>query len=227
MLTTGTINRWIAPGNANSLNCRAVISKAFPAIIYHDSQLPSRIIIIFEDAFCDLKLILMTTSLIKADYHSLIHEIRGYKVMLDFDLAALYGVETKRLKESVRRNIDRFPEDFMFELNKDEFLTIRTQFATSKRGGSRYAPMVFTEQGVAMLSSVLNSDKAIKVNIEIMRAFAKYRAFLIENQDLKGEIRAMDEKINKVFKFLLDRIDELHQNEIKPKKKIGYKSYDQ
>jgi len=75
-----------------------------------------------------------TTSLIKADYHSLIHEIRGYKVMLDFDLAALYGVETKRLKESVRRNIDRFPEDFMFELNKDEFLNIRTQFATSKKG---------------------------------------------------------------------------------------------
>ena len=169
----------------------------------------------------------MTTSLIKADYHSLIHEIRGYKVMLDVDLAALYGVETKRLKESVRRNIDRFPEDFMFELNKDEFLIIRTQFATSKRGGSRYAPMVFTEQGVAMLSSVLNSDKAIKVNIEIMRAFAKYRAFLIENQDLKVEIRAMDEKINKVFKFLLDRIDELHQNESKPRKKIGYKSYNQ
>ena len=147
--------------------------------------------------------------------------------MLDVDLAALYGVETKRLKESVRRNIDRFPEDFMFELNKDEFLIIRTQFATSKRGGSRYAPMVFTEQGVAMLSSVLNSDKAIKVNIEIMRAFAKYRAFLIENQDLKVEIRAMDEKINKVFKFLLDRIDELHQNESKPRKKIGYKSYNQ
>lgn len=168
-----------------------------------------------------------TTSLIKADYHSLIHEIRGYKVMLDFDLAALYGVETKRLKESVRRNIDRFPEDFMFELNKDEFLNIRTQFATSKRGGSRYAPMVFTEQGVSMLSSVLNSDKAIKVNIEIMRAFAKYRAFLIENQDLKVEIRAMDEKINKVFKFLLDRIDELHQNVTKPRKKIGYKNYDQ
>jgi hypothetical protein len=167
-----------------------------------------------------------TTSLIKADYHSLIHDIRGYKVMLDFDLAALYGVETKRLKESVRRNIDRFPEDFMFELNKEEFLTIRTQFATSKRGGSRYAPMVFTEQGVAMLSSVLNSDKAIKVNIEIMRAFAKYRAFLIENQDLKGEIRAMDEKINKVFKFLLDRIDELHQDKTKPRKRIGYKNYD-
>jgi hypothetical protein len=169
----------------------------------------------------------MTTTLIKADYHSLIHEIRGYKVMFDSDLASLYGVETKRLKESVRRNINRFPEDFMFELNKDEFLSLRTQFATSKRGGIRYAPMVFTEQGVAMLSSVLNSDKAINVNIEIMRAFARYRALLIENQDLKGEIRAMDDKINKVFKFLLDRLDELHQIESKPRKKIGYKRYDQ
>ena len=118
----------------------------------------------------------MTTSLIKADYHSLIHDIRGYKVMFDFDLAALYGVETKRLKESVRRNIDRFPEDFMIELTREEFQELRTQSATSKRGGIRYAPMAFTEQGVAMLSSVLNSDKAIKVNIEIMRAFAKYRA---------------------------------------------------
>jgi hypothetical protein len=169
----------------------------------------------------------MTTSLIKADYHSLIHEIRGYKVMFDSDLASLYGVETKRLKESVRRNINRFPEDFMFELTKEEFQSLRTHFATSKRGGIRYAPMVFTEQGVAMLSSVLNSDKAINVNIEIMRAFARYRALLIENQDLRGEIRAMDDKINKVFKFLLDRLDELHQIESKPKKKIGYKHYDQ
>ena len=169
----------------------------------------------------------MTTSLIKADYHSLIHDIRGYKVMFDFDLAALYGVETKRLKESVRRNIDRFPEDFMIELTKEEFQDLRTQSATSKRGGIRYAPMAFTEQGVAMLSSVLNSDKAIKVNIEIMRAFAKYRALLIENLDLRSEIKAMDEKINKVFKFLLDRIDELHQKESAPRKMIGFKRPEQ
>ena len=168
----------------------------------------------------------MTTTLIKADYHSLIHEIRGYKVMFDFDLASLYGVETKRLKESVRRNIDRFPKDFMIELNKDEFQSLRTQLATSKRGGLRYAPMAFTEQGVAMLSSVLNSDKAIKVNIEIMRAFARYRALLIENHDLRSEIKAMDDKINKVFKYLLDRIDELHQKESTPRKRIGYKRHD-
>ena len=165
----------------------------------------------------------MTTTLVKADYKSLIHDVRGYKVMLDYDLAALYGVETKRLKESVRRNIDRFPEDFMIELNKEEFESLRTQFMTSKRGGIRYAPMAFTEQGVAMLSSVLNSEKAININIEIMRAFARYRAFLNENQDLKSEIRAMDDKINKVFKFLLDRIDELHQEKSVPRKMIGFK----
>jgi len=169
----------------------------------------------------------MATSLVKADYKSLIYDVRGYKVMFDFDLAALYGVETKRLKESVRRNIDRFPDDFMIELNKEEFENLRTQFMTSKRGGIRYAPMAFTEQGVAMLSSVLNSDKAIKVNIEIMRAFARYRALLIENQDLRSEIRAMDDKINKVFKFLLEKIDALHQKELSPRKMIGYKRKDQ
>jgi hypothetical protein len=114
----------------------------------------------------------------------------------------------------------------MIELNKEEFESLRTQFATSKRGGLRYAPMAFTEQGVAMLSSVINSEKAIKVNIEIMRAFARYRAFLIENQDLKSEIRAMDDKINKVFKFLLDRIDELHQEKSTPRKMIGFKRGD-
>lgn len=94
----------------------------------------------------------------KSDYQSLIYDFHGYKVMLDFDLATLYGVETKRLKEQVRCNISRFPEDFMFELNKDEFESLRSHFATSKRGGTRYVPMVFTEQGVAMLSSVLVND---------------------------------------------------------------------
>lgn len=144
--------------------------------------------------------------------------------MLDFDLAALYGVETKRLKEQVRRNISRFPDDFMFELTKEEFESLRSQFATSKRGGTRYFPMVFTEQGVAMLSSVLNSEKAIQVNIEIMRAFAQYRALLIENKDLRKELKALDEKINKIFKYLLEKIDALSQKKLEiPKNKIGYK----
>ena len=98
-----------------------------------------------------------------------IHEIRGQKVILDFELAKMYQVETKRLKESVRRNIRRFPEDFMFELSTEEWVILRTQFATSSWGGQRYNPYAFTEQGVAMLSSVLNSEIAIDINIAIVR----------------------------------------------------------
>ena len=170
----------------------------------------------------------MNKSLIKADYQTLIYEFRGHKVMLDFDLAALYGVETKRLKEQVRRNISRFPEDFMFQLNSGEFESLRSQIATSKRGGTRYLPMVFTEQGIAMLSSILNSEKAIQVNIEIMRAFAQYRALLIESKDLRKELRALDDKNNQIFKFLLDKIDALSKKQIdQPRKKIGYKRKDE
>ena len=170
----------------------------------------------------------MKKSIIKADYQTLIYEFRGHKVMLDFDLAALYGVETKRLKEQVRRNISRFPEDFMFELNKDEFEYLRSQIASSKRGGTRYLPMVFTEQGVAMLSSILNSEKAIQINVEIMRAFAKYRALLIESKDLRNELRALDDKINQIFKFLLGKIDALSQKQLdQPIKKIGFKRKDE
>jgi hypothetical protein len=169
----------------------------------------------------------MKNEIIRADYKYLIYEIGGYKVMVDTDLATLYGVETKRLKEQVRRNIDRFPEDFMFILTNEEFKNLRSQNATSSWGGSRYEHMVFTEQGVAMLSSVLNSERAIKVNIEIMRAFVSYRALLLENNEIKNEIRSLDEKINKIFDFLLEKIDALHQKESeKPLKKfIGYKNY--
>lgn len=116
---------------------------------------------------------------------SLIHVIRDQQVMLDSDLARLYGVETKRLKEQVKRNINRFPSDFMFELTKNEVLSLRSQFATSNkdgvRGGNRYSPFAFTENGVAMLSSVLKSDTAIEVNIRIMRAFTAMRSFLTSN----------------------------------------------
>lgn len=116
---------------------------------------------------------------------SLIHVIRDQQVMLDSDLARLYGVETKRLKEQVKRNINRFPSDFMFELTKNEVLSLRSQFATSNkdgvRGGNRYSPFAFTENGVAMLSSVLKSDTAIEVNIRIMRAFTAMRSFLTNN----------------------------------------------
>jgi hypothetical protein len=168
----------------------------------------------------------MGTTLIQAEYQSLIFEIRGYKVMIDTDLAALYETETKVLKQQVKRNIDRFPKDFMFQLTKEE----KTQLVTncdrlSNIKHSSVLPMAFTEQGVAMLSSVLRSKKAIKINIEIMRAFAVYRAMLIEDKSLRKEIKALDEKINNVFRYMLDKIDALHQNKTTPRKKIGYKDY--
>ena len=134
-----------------------------------------------------------------------IYEIRGQKVMLDFDLAELYGSETKRLKEAVRRNLKRFPCDFMFELTKEEFTSLRSQIASSNgRGGLRYMPFAFTEQGVAMLSSVLNSDVAIEVNISIMRAFVAVRQ-LISNPPvndlakLQSEIQELKGYIEEVF----------------------------
>ena len=119
-----------------------------------------------------------------------IYLVRGRKVMLDRDLAELYGVETKRLKEAVRRNITRFPEDFMFEMTKDEFLNWRTQFATSNadKMGLRYVPFCFSEQGVTMLSCVLNSQRAIQLNIQIVRIFTKIREVLTDSLSVKLEI---------------------------------------
>ena len=168
----------------------------------------------------------MGTTLIQAEYQSLIFEIHGYKVMIDTDLAALYETETKVLKQQVKRNIDRFPKDFMFQLAKEE----KTQLVTncdrlSNLKHSSVLPMAFTKQGVAMLSSVLRSKKAIKINIEIMRAFTVYRAMLIDDKSLRKEIKALDEKINNVFRYMLDKIDALHQNKTTPRKKIGYKDY--
>ena len=119
---------------------------------------------------------------------SKIYFIRQQKVMLDQDLAQLYGVETAQLKRAVKRNIERFPADFMFELNKDELKILRCQIGTSSWGGTRYLPMAFTEQGVAMLSSVLNSKRSIQVNIQIMRAFTQLRQALLDNEDLRKEL---------------------------------------
>jgi hypothetical protein len=137
-----------------------------------------------------------------------IYEIRGERVMLDRDLAALYETETKRLKEAVNRNIKRFPPDFMFQLTKEEWESIkyqadmvesgsslRTQIASSKKGGVRYMPYVFTEQGVAMLSSAVNSDKAINMNIAIMRAFIEIRKVLLHQNDLKEQLRLVKDKL--------------------------------
>jgi hypothetical protein len=167
----------------------------------------------------------MIDKLVRADYKSLIFEFRGYKVMIDFDLSKLYSVETKRLKEQVKRNINRFPKDFMFELTpeeKDQLVANCDRLMVLKH--SSVCPMAFTEQGVAMLSSVLRSEKAININIEIMRAFSHYRALLFENDEIRKEIKNLDRKLNEAFRYLLDRIDELHQKKIE-RKPIGYKNY--
>ena len=153
-----------------------------------------------------------------------IFEIRGYKVMLDFDLALMYGVETKVLKQSIRRNINRFPEDFMFELNELEFKSLRSQIVTSNKGGSRYMPFAFTEQGIAMLSSVLNSEKAIEVNIAIIRAFVTFRQFSLTYNELKTKITEIEEKFPEIYKalnFLIDK-EKIKENQVN-RTKIGYK----
>ncbi|MGZ4035445.1 MAG: ORF6N domain-containing protein [Bacteroidia bacterium] len=156
--------------------------------------------------------------------------IRGQKVMLDSDLAGLYGVETKRLKESVKRNILRFPDDFMFELIQSETEILRSQFATSRseHGGTRYLPMVFTEQGVAMLSSVLNSNKAININIQIIRVFTRVRQMLLDNTEGRLAIEKLEKKtdnntknIELVFQYF-DELVEKKENPL-PRKKVGFK----
>lgn len=130
-----------------------------------------------------------------------IYIIRGVKVMLDWDLAALYRVEPKYLKQSVRRNINRFPDDFMFELSKEEFENLRSQIEISEsdKRNLRYPPMAFTEQGVAMLSSVLRSDRAIQVNIKIMRTFTKMRNMITENEQLRKALAELKQQTNERF----------------------------
>lgn len=148
--------------------------------------------------------------------------------MLDFDLAEMYETETKRLKEAVRRNINRFPPDFMFELTKNEFESLRTQIASSNRGGRRYSPFAFTEQGVAMLSSALSSDKAIEVNIAIMRAFVFIKQYALSHKDLTDKLKELESQCNKQFKDVYDAINYLLKKdkqavEQKERQKIGFK----
>lgn len=159
-------------------------------------------------------------------FEKLIFEFRGIKVMVDIDLATLYETETKKLKQQVKRNIERFPGDFMFELTRDEKKQLIE--AVPRLENLKYSPvnpLVFTEQGVAMLSSVLTSPKAVQMNIEIMRAFAKYRALLIGNSEIRREIEALDKKLNNAFKFLLDEIDALTPKYMN-RKAIGFKTPD-
>jgi hypothetical protein len=163
--------------------------------------------------------------LIKPEYETMIFHFGGFKVMIDADLALLYDVPTKALKQQVKRNIERFPEDFMFELTKNEKEELVTNCdRLSPLKHSSAFPMAFTEQGVSMLSSVLRSEKAIRINIEIMRAFASYRALLNENEELKKEILKLDAILNHAFKFLLEKLDALHQKANEPRKPIGYKT---
>lgn len=177
----------------------------------------------------------MTASV--AQIESKMFLIRGQKVMLDEDLASLYEVETKALNRAVKRNLERFPADFMFQLSAEEFTALRSQYGTSNlrsqivtsnekpagRGGRRYAPYAITEQGVAMLSSVLHSERAIRVNIEIMRTFVRLRQMLAGNAELARKLVALEKKYDARFKAVFEAIHELMAPpENKKKRPIGF-----
>ena len=151
-----------------------------------------------------------------------IHTIRGVKVMLDRDLAELYEVETKVLKQAVRRNAKRFPPDFMFELTYQEVTNLRSQIVTSSWGGARYKPMAFTEQGVAMLSGILNSDRAVDVNIAIMRAFVQLRHLIVDHGELKRELDEFRKESNERFQLIFTILDELIPDDEEGGRKIGF-----
>lgn len=157
---------------------------------------------------------------------SKIYLVRDKKVMLDSDLAELYQVETKRLNEQVKRNLSRFPEDFMFQLTSDEWDNLKSQNATSSWGGRRTIPFVFTEHGVLMLSSVLNSERAIEVNIKIMRVYTEIKEMLLTHKDLllkmeemEKKVSGQDDKILQIFNYLKQFVQEQKQ----PRKEVGYK----
>ena len=160
-----------------------------------------------------------------------IHEIRGKKVMLDMDLAKLYEVETRVLKQAVRRNMERFPEDFMFELTKDEWNIIRSQLVMFKNGQGKfpkYLPFVFTEQGVAMLSAVLNSEYAVRISVKIMRAFVALRQWALNHQEISERLNTMEKQfgqkftdIDQVLNYLIKK--DQHQTQQTARKQVGYK----
>lgn len=154
-----------------------------------------------------------------------IYVIRGQKVMIDRDLAEMYGVETRRLKEQVRRNINRFPQSFMFELTKEEHITLRSQFATLKRGQhSKYPPFVFTEHGILMLSSVLNSETAIKMSVQIIETFVQLRKLANNYEEIMNKIQQMESSYNEQFSEIYEVLQRLlSKPEEKPRTQIGYK----
>jgi hypothetical protein len=150
--------------------------------------------------------------------------VRGHKVMLDTDLATLYGVETRALVQAVKRNLRRFPEDFMFQLSPDEVANLRSQTVISSWGGRRTPPYAFTEQGVAMLSSVLHSERAAQVNVEIMRTFVRLREVLSSHADLARKLAALEKKYDAQFKAVFDAIRALMTVPAAAKRKIGFRS---
>ena len=152
-----------------------------------------------------------------------IYIIRGQKVMLDSDLAELYNITTKVLVQAVKRNLRRFPADFMFQLTNQEVAVLRSQFVTSSWGGRRYVPYAFTEQGVAMLSSVLNSDRAVDVNIQIMRTFVKLREMIASHKDLARRLDELEKKYDAQFKVVFDAIRQLMTPPEPREKKIGFR----
>ena len=156
-----------------------------------------------------------------------IYFLRGHNVILDFDLASLYGVETRTLKQSVKRNLKRFPDDFMFTLSDDEIDFVVSQNVIPSRrylGGA--VPFAFTEQGVAMLSGILNSDRAIEVNISIMRAFVQLRKLISTHKDLVEKLSQFEKKYDEQFTLVFEALRQLIQKDSEPRKRIGYKNYD-
>ncbi|KPK36492.1 MAG: DNA-binding protein [Nitrospira bacterium SG8_35_1] len=159
---------------------------------------------------------------------SKIYLVRGVKIMLDSELAELYQVETKRLNEQVRRNIDRFPEDFMFQMTKEEWEDLKSQNATSRSwGGRRTPPLVFTEHGVLMLSSVLNSERAIAVNIRIMRIFTRMKKMLMTNQEILLKVEQMERRVagqDEIIQHIFEYLKQLIKEQDTPRKQIGFKT---
>jgi len=164
----------------------------------------------------------MTNLMVQRQIESKIYIIRGQKAMMDKDLAMLYGVSTFNLNKAVKRNIDRFPNDFMFRLNKDEWNNLKFHFGISSWGGRRTKPYAFTEQGVAMLSSVLRSKRAIHVNIQIMRTFSKLRQIMVSHKELAKKIEEMEKKYDKQFRVVFDAIKAIIETPPKKKMAIGF-----
>src|ERR1044072_9405492 len=161
--------------------------------------------------------------------HELIHEINGYKVMLDFDLAKLYGVTTKALNQAMKRNFERFPSDFSFQLTKEQWESLRSQIVTTKRGGSQYLPFAYTEHGVTMLASVLRSERAVKMNIAIVRAFIALRKISMHYNELAEKIKELEIRYSKEFSDIYDVLSAMQEDkklldDFANRERIGFKT---